>query len=125
MRVLFRIAAFVLLAVILPAAMHCDLLASDILSHVSGHGQACNCDDGIRCSNDGCHEVENTLMRHEEDGLLPVPSLHDQCLCLLCLQLSLSCDAVTDCDWTQADAPSDWVPTWCFERRSAAPPRAP
>jgi len=105
--------------------MHCDLLAADIFPRVSAHAQDCACDEDLLCSNDGCHEVENTLMRQEEDGALPAPALHDQCLCLLCLQCLASNTAEDTSEQCRSDSPILWVPSWSFERRAAAPPRAP
>lgn len=123
-----RIFGFLVLAIWLAAAHHCDLEAAGLLDTHPGEGTAplC-CSSNGPCTQDGCVLVERGSFTSSNATVkVPMPLLNE-CVCLLCAHLVVSVAASEpSLEFARGiDEPLGWVPTWHFERRAAQPPRAP
>lgn len=119
-----RYLCLLLLALWLPATLHCGLEAADL---ISAHGPDSRCSDiGSACSMDGCKTVEETTARPSHKSIkAPAPNLL-ACVHLLCLQLVVPASIVEPIASVRAfERPLAWVPMWHFARRAAPSPRAP
>ncbi len=121
-----RIFSLALLALWLPATLHCDLEAAGLgpLFHCAdGHG-ADEHDDGA--SRDACDLLESgTFKLAANTAVLPPPAL---CSCLLCLVAPLPTITLTPTPTGVTDriaAPPEVARTWHFLVRAALPSRAP
>jgi hypothetical protein len=117
---LTKLAALLLLALWLPATLHCGLESAGLISSAS------ICTDGSNdhCAGDNCTQVENGLF-NQKTGEIQVmsPDLF-ACACFLCPPLQPSAPA-DESDFQPSAQPQDWVTTWHFVRRNAPAPRAP
>ena len=115
------LSALFLLALWLPATLHCDLEAAGLLA------QQCadECAAGQTASNDGCGVVESGLYKTGTEVVkVPAPEL-------LACHFSLPVSSLVE--FTEpaavpvqsAERPLDWVTTWRFVRRAAPSPRDP
>lgn len=105
---------------------HCTLEAAGVLDDV-GLSAPCESDRSGHCATDGCDTVENGAYR-TADATIQVPAPEAICPdCCLCLALLAPRAEEFVCFATVAPVVSDlsWVPVWHFERRMAAPSRAP
>lgn len=109
------------------ATQHCGLEAVGILV------QQCQQEDGSRgCggtehAGDGCEIVEGGGYKVNNGAANIVAPQLVACACLICLN-SAELRLVQVAELSPRDdfeRPRDWVPTWQFERRAAAPAHAP
>lgn len=125
-----KILALVLALIWLPAAQHCMLEASEILSeqgdHAS-HSTCCNSDAGI-CNAEACSLVESG---NYEPGLVklaaPAPVLIFSTI-LFChlAEPKLPVDVGASISIGKTfERPEDFHPVWQFTQRAAPQPRAP
>jgi len=117
---LIKLAALFLLALWLPATMHCGLESADLIRSAS------ICTDGSNdhCAGDNCTQLENGLFQQKTDELqVATPDLFAGAGCL-CLPLQPPA-SVDESLFQPSDAPQDWITTWHFVRRDAPAPRAP
>ncbi|OAM87380.1 hypothetical protein OH491_27205 [Termitidicoccus mucosus] len=138
MKPLLQCVAFLLAAVWLPAAQHCQLEALDIIAahecHAGGggaeeaHGKRSH---EAPCAHENHNEIEGGSYSFFKDNTgAPIPLL-SPCLCLTCLYhfLSEAADArpaeLLSPSPDHREHPQDWVPAWTFARRAAPSPRAP
>lgn len=127
MRLTCRLIAWLLLALWLPATLHCGLEAADVF-HPEDNGSEQGCCQGAAAEhNDECKTVESGEYRLEQ-GLpaVPVPVwvALDAWADLLRVRESAE-EAVAQLSLSGAGRDPEWVPAWVFARRAAAPPRAP
>jgi hypothetical protein len=136
---LLQCVAFLLAAVWLPAAQHCQLEALDLIAAhectgtgVGGaeeaHGKRSH---EAPCAHENHNEIEGGAYSFSKDNTDAPAPLLSPCLCLTCLYHFLGKAA----DTRPAELlspppdhrkhPQDWVPAWTFARRAAPPPRAP
>lgn len=123
-----RLIVTVLLAALwLPATQHCGLEAAGLLTDqcAEGHGPA-GCVAKADCASDECGTLEGGNYRSDAASLKVSPQWFT-CIFLLSDALvsippeSSSALVVDD----SRGRPEDWVPSWQFERRAAAPAHAP
>lgn len=126
MKLWSKIAAFLLLAIWLPATQHCDLEAAGVgvLTHGEQHASAACADV---CTDDACHAIESvSYVKTATADLRVLPPLETLCSCLLCL---LTPPALSEREpmLCAVDAPELQAlhRTWHFVRRTALPARAP
>lgn len=120
----FPFFAFLLLALWLPATLHCDLEAANLGVWGEGehHGDSCQ----AVCINDACHIIEGTSYVKSDIGLRMQPT---PLVCTISF-LNLLADLVW-VEHTPVYLASASVPiqalnrTWAFVRRAALPVRAP
>lgn len=120
---LARIVSVVLLALWLPATLHCALEASGILG-VACADEGCSSSDSA-CVSDGCVALESAQYHAADSARVSAPLAH-ACVAAVCAALAVPIvpaptDGVTP---VPATSPT-WVPTWHFARRAAPPSRAP
>ncbi len=119
---LFKIVAFLLSALWLPATQHCDLeaAAAELLAHET-HA-ADHCQDA--CAQDTCGTVEGVSYTKNASVLRALPPPESLlCACLLCVLVP----AETVAETTIINPPEVQLlhRTWSFARRAALPARAP
>lgn len=111
-----------LLALWLPATLHCDLeaAAAELLAHDSHATDLCQDD----CREDACETVEGVSFTKNTDTLRALPPL--ECLLLLSL-LCVPVPNETGAEPTIVDPPEVQLldRTWSFVRRAAPLSRAP
>ncbi len=116
----FQFAALFLLALWLPATMHCALESAGLIFTSS------LCADGSNdhCAGDNCTQLEDGLFKQQTDELQVMSP--DQFVCdgFLCLHLP-PVAALAEPIVQPSDQPQNWVTTWHFVRRAAPSPRAP
>ncbi|WP_152032807.1 hypothetical protein [Ereboglobus luteus] len=119
---LFRIASIFLLAIWMPATMHCGIEA---ISLSTAEAAATECCDGYSCASDSCAVVESGMAITLATLKAPIPSLV-ACICMLCEQL-LTPVLPEKCTLAGSDydRPLDWIQGWQFVRRAAPLSRAP
>ena len=123
---LSRLLALLLLALWLPATLHCDLEAASLWDGHEDHPAAACCSAGQGCAHDGCDTLEGGAFR-ASDGTVraPLPDLFC-CFCLICTGTPALLEPVATTPVpTIAVTARDWIPTWHFVRRTAPPSRAP
>lgn len=107
------------------ATQHCVLEAAELFSD-HAHG-CCSTQEATGCEMDGCKAVEEGQYRTDAKTLqASAPDLAVVAL-LLCPRLLLAPPS-SDADFVASErqhAAPEWVPTWQFERRAAAPAHAP
>lgn len=116
----FQFAALLLLALWLPATMHCALESAGLISSSS------ICTDGSNdhCAGDNCTQLEGSLFKQKTDELQVMsPDLFVRA-CFLCPHLPPAA-ARAEPIVQPPDHPQNWVTTWHFVRRAAPSPRAP
>jgi len=123
-----KFVSLVLLAIWLPAVMHCQLEAVGLLPATCEHAN--NGDTaGESCVGDACSLAEGGAVKTTGGGVkvkAPAFALHVDADFSLLLAGAL----VAPCELTatlavMTERARDWVPAWCFVRRAAPSPRAP
>lgn len=115
------IVAALLLAVWLPATLHCAMESAGVLT---SHSTAC-CSDGQTCADDNCGVLETGAYRSGgASAQVAAPDLL-ACVCLLCPPLVPIATSESPLAPSVVDRPLDWVPVWRFVQRAAPSPRAP
>ena len=113
----------ILLAVWLPATLHCDL---EVVGAMLSPGTDC-CATAKSCSNDGCDVLERGLYRSVNDLVkVPAPGW-SVCRGPFCSYVPPVADSHQKIvpPPESLERPCDWVPSWQFVRRAAPPSRAP
>ena len=118
-----RIIALVLLALWLPATMHCDLEAAGVKGILGCHDHEAPCN--THCTVDACHSIEGVSYQFDSSVTkAPQPSLS-----LLVLPIALVVPAFVETpregEIERASAPPEVARTWHFVMRAAPPARAP
>lgn len=121
-----RIAILLLLALWLPAALHCRLEAAGLMPDANCCTETHHDAPADSCADDACEVAEGEFTKPSSSTLAaPAPAL---CACLLCftqisppLELTPPVRAVSDL----AAAPPEIARTWHFVARAAPAPRAP
>jgi hypothetical protein len=116
-----KIVALLLLALWLPATLHCTLESADLLP------QTMLCLDGSNdhCAGDHCAELEDNLFKPRTDELqVAAPDLY-ACLCHVCLLPAGPPAAVPEISASPQDKLLPLQRTWQFAHRTALPARAP
>lgn len=110
------IVACVLLALWLPATLHCSLEQAGLLGEKDG------CVD--RCATDNCGVLETGLLKLTTDTVkVPAPSV---LTCLCCLrEITPETIIVPLVSPERTNSPPELAGTWQFAVRAAPPPRAP
>lgn len=118
-----RLIALVLLALWLPATLHCDLEAAGVKGILGCHNHEIPCN--AHCTADACHSIEG--LSYQFDSSLtkaPQPSLTLLVAPLAFLVLTLVA-APREGEIEPAAAPPEVARTWHFVTRAAPPARAP
>jgi len=121
-----RIATLLLLALWLPAALHCRLEAAGLMPDANCCTESPHEVPADKCADDACDVAEGEFTKPSSSSLFaPAPALR---ACLLCftlvsppLELTRPPRAVSDL----AAAPLEIACTWHFVERAAPAPRAP
>lgn len=122
MPALRRIVALAVLAVWLPATLHCALEAAGLDEWFGCHEEAAH--DTSHCTDDACHAVEGLAYKPDVAPVkVPPPAPALLCHCLLCLAPSFALPATEPP--TAPPEPPALVRSWQFARRAAPPARAP
>ena len=126
---LFQSAALLLLALWLPATLHCDLEAAELwVEHAEDHAAVSDscCQAGLGCAHDGCDTLEGFAVKASDTftrAPLPIPFV---CCCLICLPPAEPASLLAAVPLEYRVAPElDWVPIVHFARRAAPLSRAP
>ncbi len=122
-----KTASFLLLAVWLPATMHCRLESAGL---IVPHHEECEDDAGggtaTDCKDDACPTVEETLIKDTSaDIAVSAPA---DCACAFCLAaLVRACEGCTEPSLSPArhPPPPGLTVGWQFLARAAPPVRAP
>jgi len=122
-----KTASLLLLAVWLPATLHCRLEAAGLTAphheechEEAGHGTATDCKE------DACPAIEEALIKDTSADL--AVSAPADCACALCLAVLLgTCEGGSELSLSPARhaPPPDLMAGWQFEFRAAPPARAP
>jgi len=116
--------ATVLLALWLPATLHCEMETVGVFAesgtcHATSPGDAPTGD----CDADGCAIIESGAFRSQTNiFFLKAPDLTR---CLLLVVPPLEMTALPAIPFDRTTAPAEMIHTWQFVRRTAPPPRAP
>jgi len=125
MRRLRFIVGWLLLALWLPASLHCSLEAAGWFGmEDASHAPDACCQASHQCSDDVCATIEGWLL-HAEGSVLTALMLAVLFFCCLSIVLALPrrmAPAVAAGGW---EWPPDGVARWQFVRRAACWPRAP
>jgi hypothetical protein len=123
---LFKSVAVLLLALWLPATLHCDLEAAELWTGHDDHADVPCCKAGLGCTHDGCDTLEGSAVKSSDTfarAPLPVPFV---CCCLICLAPAEPASLAAAVPIQYRMAPElDWVPAVHFARRAAPLSRAP
>ena len=117
---LTKYVAMLLLALWLPATLHCALESAGLIS--AGPMRVDGTND--HCAGDNCTQLEDSLFKHKVDELQAVAPDLVCCACCFCLQLP-TVAAADEAFVARPDRPLNWVTAWHFTRRAAPSPRAP
>ena len=123
---LSKIAALLLVALWLPATLHCQLetLGLDLLACADQPAEATHPEKGD-CADDSCETVESGQFAFAKSrldlDLLPALT----CACHLCLALAAPPAPVPEISASRQDVTLPLQRTWQFARRAALPARAP
>lgn len=106
-----------------PLTQHCDLEAIGALA------DQCSEDAGKlqdHCRNDVCSIVESASYRGESDELTVAQPALTASVCNAWVNLArIIVPKFEAAPVNAVERPRDWVPSWSFERRAAAPAHAP
>ncbi|MBL9200099.1 MAG: hypothetical protein JNL39_06305 [Opitutaceae bacterium] len=124
MRIVFKLVAFLLLALWLPATEHCALESAGftILAHDDHHSESCK----DTCQDDACHSIEGVSYPKASSDLRVLPPTVSFACCLLSVLVAPA--VVPREPVSLATAPPELQAlgrTWQFVRRAALPARAP
>jgi hypothetical protein len=123
-KIAYKLVAFLLLTLWLPATEHCDLESAGftILAHDDHHSSSCK----DSCQDDACHSIEGISYPKASSDLRVLPPTVSFAYCLLSV---LAAPVVVQCEPVSlATAPPELQAlcrTWQFVRRAALPARAP
>jgi hypothetical protein len=122
-RSLHRLVALALVFLWMPATMCCALEAAELKAPCT-EGGCCQEEEGK--IPDVCDVLESGKFQNSGPSVKVEPPVSTVCACLICArEIALALqprEAVAEADTAR---PRDWVPTWQFERRAAAPAHAP
>ncbi len=119
-------AALVLLALWLPATLHCALEEAGLL-----HADGCCAEQNVdHCDTDACAILETGFVNSTSPGtlLLAKDAALLNCCCLLCVApvFDVSAPLAPAVEYfVQTERAVNWLPTWSFAHRLALPARAP
>jgi hypothetical protein len=116
----FRLVALLLLALWLPATLHCNLEAAGLIFPSS----VCTDGSNDHCSGDNCTQLEGSLFKHKSHELQVMSPDLLACACFLCLHLQPP-TALDELIVQTRCQSQNWVTSWHFVRRAAPSPRAP
>jgi hypothetical protein len=123
---LFKLSAILLLALWLPATLHCGLETAGLLLHEHGLDLA---DTGCAtaCEKESCSTLEDGAYKKASDPIkVSAPSL---ALCITQLVLDVAVEAAAESAPSVSpyttDSPPELARTWQFTVRTALPARAP
>jgi hypothetical protein len=123
-----RILSLLLLAVWLPAAMHCQLETAGLLPETCAHANIGGAEDES-CAGDGCNLAEGGAVKTAGGGVKMTPPasalLADTDFSRLLAGVLIAPRELTAALAVMTERARDWVPCWCFARRAAPSPRAP
>lgn len=119
-------AALVLLALWLPATLHCALEEAGLF-----HQDGCCAEQSVdHCESDTCVVLETGFLNSTAPGatLLAKDAALASCVCLLCVApvFDVSVPLAPTVEYqVQTERAVNWLPTWSFAHRLALPARAP
>jgi hypothetical protein len=118
----YRLFALCMALLWVPVTAHCRMEAAGLEFAPC----AAPCHDQAPANTDGCDVVEGGLYKNVTDPLKVAPSITMLCACFICLPVSEP-DALSGPGIATPEGarPLEWVPTWSFARRAAAPAHAP
>jgi hypothetical protein len=121
---LFKVIAFALLALWLPATQHCDLEAANVPFLGAGEHHSTSCQEA--CRDDACHTIEGESYGKSANQLKIPPPPTWLVSCLLTLLIT---PVLVEREPVCLDADTPEIQalhrTWQFVRRTALPARAP
>lgn len=121
MRIVFKLVAFLLLTLWLPATEHCALEDAG-LTHGDHHSASCK----DVCQDDACHSIEGvSYAKASSDLLVQPPSVSFACCLLDALSAPLAVEREPVSLATDPPELQALHRTWQFVRRAALPARAP
>lgn len=127
MRRLVRVLSLLLLALWLPATLHCALEASEVLTESHESSDGC-CASDTTCAVDSCDTVENGEYLLSSGTSLPRPC-NPETDAVPCDDEAASANASADpadaASLPEPEPAADWLPTWHFSRRSITGAQAP
>lgn len=123
---LAKITALLLLALWLPATMHCDLEAAVLLQNCASSDTCCQ-DSHEPCADPTCRDFTSTSTHPILAPSLYAESHWVKAITVLLPQLALTVIQPPGTCWRHGDTPAieSIARTWSFVRRSALPARAP
>lgn len=128
MRLSLQMCAVLLGVLWMPLTAHCALERVGLLEHsevCETHPDVCSEQEG-RCGHDNCDLVENGLYRTVLSSLIvPPPTEAVEPWSGELTPEALPVAARVPWHVGSTDDPSNWLPSWVFNRRIAAPARAP
>lgn len=128
-RLLPRFVALLLLALWLPATLHCNLEAAGLLTgHEECHEQT-DCHDhhhqeDSSCALAHCDPIDTLAIKTGMELIAVDAPVLFACLCHLCVPAPLIVELPAQTP-AQSDAPPELAPTWHFVTRAAPEARAP
>jgi hypothetical protein len=123
---LFSIAAFLLLAVWLPATNHCTLDASGVIEALAcDHDEAAteNCDHD--CTADVCERIETASFGKDVKTLKVLPPPLALAALILAIAPAATGPEPSSATWEDSPEVRLLQRTWVFAQRAAVPARAP
>lgn len=121
MRPVRRLIALLLLALWLPATLHCDLETAGVHIGIICHDHETQAESDNHCTDDACHTLEASALTAFTLTKL-VGSVTLSVVALLPTPLELPADSVRP---ERTDVPCELGRRWQFSRRAAPPARAP
>lgn len=126
MRRVSQFISLLLVALWLPAALHCGLERAGLPAMDSGCAtNYCSCDSGVT---PGCESAAAGAYKVTGGSAKVMPPALVTGGYFLCLELVPSAGSDADLNSLpvmQTEVPRDWIPIWQFVRRAAPPSRAP
>jgi hypothetical protein len=123
---LFQSVSLLLVALWLPATLHCDLETASLWFDHGEHDDAVCCTPSMGCTHDGCETLEGGALKPADAFMRapqPVPFL---CFGLICQIPSLPVALMTPVVVHTGDGEAlNWMPDRHFARRTAPVSRAP
>jgi len=122
------LAALLLVALWLPATLHCQverLDLSELFSCASHSDESDHADNGSDCADTLCQTVESGQIVFTKTKLQLAPSLAQACVYHLCLLTGSARILAPEIVSPDQDQMLPWQRTWQFVRRTALPARAP
>lgn len=126
MKRLFQSVSLLLVALWLPATLHCDLEAAEVWLDHGEHADAVCCAPNMGCKHDGCETLEGSALK--PTGALARVPLPAQLVCSSLICMPPPPVAVFDAPLSAqvwGELAMAWVPKRHFARRAAPKSRAP